>query len=125
MSRVSESKIREKADFERAPKLLAHVVRGLSVFDGEPELLDWLESVPGPLLCLSGVFRVTVFCECCAGDLSRAARYILLLKEMLMLAASKGTRLVLDDRDMRGDALEFQARLGSPKEAESAQSFDR
>ena len=40
---------------------------------------------------------------------------------MLMLAASKGPRLVLDDRDMRGDALEFQARLGSPKEAESAQ----
>ncbi|CAE7875830.1 NLRC3 [Symbiodinium microadriaticum] len=79
----------KEADFERAPKLLAHVVRGLSVFDGEPELLDWLESVPG--------------------DLSRAARYILLLKEMLMLAASKGTRLVLDDRDMRGDALEFQA----------------
>ena len=66
-------------------------------------------------------FHSHSFCECCAGDKSRALRYIQLVKEMLMLAASKGTRLVLDDRDMRGDALEFQARLGSPKEAESAQ----
>ncbi|CAE7212773.1 NLRC3 [Symbiodinium microadriaticum] len=79
----------KEADFERAPKLLAHVVRVLSVFDGEPQLLDWLESM--------------------TGDKSRALRYIQLVKEMLMLAASKGTRLVLDDRDMRGDALEFQA----------------
>ncbi|CAE7646718.1 NLRC3 [Symbiodinium necroappetens] len=81
----------KEADFDEAPKLLAHVARGLSVFDGEPELLDRLESMPG--------------------DKSREVRYIQLLKEMLMLAASKGTRLVLDDRDMRGDALEFQVNL--------------
>ena len=70
-------------------------------------------------------FHSHSFCECCAGDKSRELRYILLLKEMLMLAASKGTGLVLDDRDMRGDALAFQARLGSLKEAASPQILDR
>ncbi|CAE7746055.1 NLRC3, partial [Symbiodinium microadriaticum] len=87
---------------EQAPKLLARVVRGLSVFDGELQLLDWLESMPGE------ESRHPRYGEKRDPRVQRS-RYIKLLKEMLMLAASKGPRLVLDDRDMRGDALEFQA----------------
>ena len=50
--------------------MLAHVMHGLSVFDGELQLQDWLEFLQGRLLCLSGVFTVTVFANAVQGKRS-------------------------------------------------------
>ncbi|CAE7698843.1 NLRC3 [Symbiodinium sp. CCMP2592] len=89
----------KEADFQRAPKLLADVANGLSIFDGLRLNSEDLRGERGP-------------------------RHIQLLKEIMTLATSADTRLALDDRGLRGDAVEFKAVCSFLKKAVFVEKVD-